>query len=317
MQGRTQTIFEIAEAELRNIADRASRLPTSVPELAFIKKLAGGIPIALDTGVHDSQRPRDSNQFYFDSLRNTFHLSMDFIASWERLRSDRQLSRDQIGRALRAFFLHEYFHIAQQLTSPRHSDARSAQTCTSTIDYYADACAALALYYMTDQDDQRWQDRFAAAIEGTYWAMVVFENPVTTLRSMRLKRHFRLHYQYHRCKHFRGEDLTRIQLLFMPSVDFSGMTGGTEYSREAVANLHATTAGPISWMVAPDENSMPRFIRLRPPPDRMASLVDGIYSADIQRSYPFFEHLFDENRFLVGGLAGDQPAQPITRHFGR
>lgn len=312
-----EEFYSLVKSEIDSISAAAQTLNSPIiPELRFLQDLVSH-SFTVTPEKHASFNPQNANTFYFDTAKRQMHISTGFAEKWLSMRTALALTDEQLRSGVAAFLLHEFMHVSQGLTSPRHSDAREAVTATYFIDYFADMSAAIAAFYLSQFQQGTWQPRLAAAIEGVWLAMAVFEFPISAAEPtlLRFKRYFLAHYQYHRVRHHRGKDPVKIQMLFLPAVDFFSLRSKAKITPAALLDAYDRSPETFMWLVAPDDASIPTLVRLRPPRNRVEALAHGIFEAQIADSYSYFEYLFSQAQFLLGGIRGDNPDQPLTRHL--
>lgn len=309
----------------------------TVPQISYLKSIQGKLNrLQYRLGYQVPKIKGDADNFAFDWDDDTFRFSPIFKQSWIDLFQYHKLNSGDREAALTIFVLHEIFHLQQDLTTAKHGDIRNAQSVLRAVDYYADANAVLAYSHLTMRNAKRPDLRLQMierGIRSALLAIEVFNHPLEKKRliTARFTRYFTWHMQYHRSRKFKiRDDPTWLQLLFEPTVDLHGITGRGSVKRRITRKgpilvtqkevlskrrIPKLEPGlPFLWLVMPNERAIPQIHRYYPDkPEITKLLFEGIFSGDLEKSKPFFDGLFLEYPFLVGGGVADPKAMAIHR----
>ena len=308
----------LVSGRIKDLKDRVRQSSSQTSQVLYLKKR---LPSILRYAAKEAvpKLKGDSGQFYLDLQRATLYFSVKFKEKWVSMFSGLKLTPQQQCVAIDIFVLHELFHVDQYLTSPRHADSRDAQAVLRTVDYHADANAAVAHFELGWLREQFEQIECAGLqvsrpgltllsmeIQGILRAMEVFEYPMVRKKIFpaRFLRYFTWHYQYHRISRFQNpQDITALQLHFEPTITIARLTGNHAVSKKvgkSWPNKATTITSNFLWIASPNRWAVPAVYRFNPlGQEKISGLFQGIFECDLSLSNPFFEELFDANRALI------------------
>ncbi len=325
---------DVFSSRLKWLKKAVSRLtgntPLYVPQLAYLKWLKE--QSGLDSLIyHRSKSPSkvegETADFYFSLLRGGAYFSKSFKAQWEGMASSLNLDPRQRAMAFDNFILHELFHIKQGLRNETYKDTDRAESVLRSVDYHADANAALAALYLYVEEDptfdiSEWNDLYCKIIRSITHQMYVFDwgNKETSWSASRVIRHLTWHMQYHRIAVFNPKrHFSDVQLLFEPAINLRNLAEASKagllkrgWSKREMRTPFKTP-WPDLWLAMPNEFGIPKIFRFsttdRP---KYEKLFAGIFDCDLDASGDFFDELFstDEAKVMTGGTESRVPVSP-------
>jgi hypothetical protein len=249
----------------------------------------------------------------FPMRRREWKLSSLFLANFKWLISNRNIDKERRATMIHLFVLHEIYHSHQGLTSERYRDIDNATVSLQRIDYLADAYSILACYQfytyfdkwdvrIGDQEEsdskpgqERWRDKLEYLIHSALRSMEVFEPKQESpfqLDVARFTRYLTWHFQAARAHHFTQNDTNIDDFLLTewPVLELRGLQVAQNHISQLAEydNLRLI----ISWA--------DHIYRLDASPSDIAKdIVDGVTSADYQRSKNAMRSLLDQAKRLV------------------
>jgi len=310
--------------------------PGSVPQLTTIRQ-----PEFYNTRVSDHP-PKDRDYgFYHEWPKHEFYFTDDFLIGWQgyfRSKAQEELSRlnlpastsagqlylrtleEEMLASIQMFFLHEFLHVDQHLTSYQHAEIEKAPSVLRLVDYHADAIPVLATQRRYDHYREQGLlgspssaiGMLARLIHATLWGIESFQfagkDKPTALGIGQFMRYVTWHYQLHRVSRFnRNLRIRDVQLDVLPTIDIRGLRS-YEFKENVVTKTpvpflkQGDYDPPFLWVGAPNAHGLAKVYRLWPtdPSRKIPLFFEGILSADADSTEPMFAELFDAHRALIG-----------------
>jgi hypothetical protein len=322
--------------------------PGSVPQLTTIRQ-----PEFYNTRV-SNQPPKDRDYgFYHEWPKHEFHFTDDFLAGWQgyfRSKAHEDLRRltlyantsegqrhlrtleEEMLASIQMFFLHEFLHVDQHLTSYQHAEIEKAPSVLRLVDYHADAIPVLATQRRYEHNREQGLlgspssaiGMLARLIRATLWGIESFQfagpKKVTNLGIGQFMRYVTWHYQLHRVRAFKPDlHIRDVQLDVLPTIDIRGLRSW-EFKENVVTETPVSFLKqgdydpPFLWVGAPNAHGLAKVYRLWPtdPAKKIPLFFKGILSADADSTEPIFAELFCEHRALIG--YEQQPPLSVVRN---
>jgi hypothetical protein len=333
-------IREVFSQELQSLIEvlktcDKNRLLSDVPQIACCRKQA-----VLDTILSEKPPSQQDYGFYHEWPQSKFHFSEKFLSDWrnyfeyktesvnlrnggdgEKAGADKVTAED-MRVAIQMFYLHEFVHVEQSLTSYRHNDIEKAPTALRLVDYQADAIPVLAMFSVYNGNPEKL-NRFgrkltpvqllARLVRAQLWGIESFQfsrkRKPKELGIGQFYRYLTWHFQLHRVRAYNPKgDLKNIRLEVLPTIDVRGLRQWELKDRTTVGVEPAPYQKmkgydpPFLWVGAVDETGLAKVHRLWPTdPDRkIPAMYQGILKADTGLTHGLFMELFDQNQCLIG-----------------
>jgi hypothetical protein len=338
---------QVMREELQSVQEavRAATSNASLANSPFIRPLLSSE--FFDAKVTDSQPTDPDYGFYHEWPKQQFHFRDDFTKNWQdyfRSKLEREVSRagaasgshealqikihvELITRAsIQMFFLHEFYHVNQHLTSYQHAEIEKAPSVLNFTDYHADALSILALFnlceaghsdlFEAEKNHGDWRHRLTSLVLAALWGMESFqfghEPAPATLGIGQFFRYVTWHYQLHRCRSFNQQSgVSFVRLDVLPAIDIRGLRRYEFKDNFVTTDVppYMKMQGsdpPFLWVGAINPVGLAGVYRLWPtdPGPKIAAFFEGILRADTEKTWPIFAELFDLNRELIGREAG-------------
>lgn len=337
-----RSVFRRELEDLKEAVARTEADANRAPWLAALTTAA-----LADASVVDEEPVDPRYDFFHEWPLGHFHFSDTFLKRWQdyfgrkceiRARAaesatspEEEHSRHeqavlQTKVAIQLFFLHEFLHVDQKLTSYQHQEIEKAPDVLRFVDYAADSLSIAAycnLYSVFDSPGRDWPtdwpERLALVIESALWGMESFQfSPGESLSNLGIGQFFRYvawHYQLHRAKAYNADAAPKsFRLASPPSIDIRGLRR-YEYKENVVTSHppeYLRQSGydpPFLWIGTLGTHGLPTVYRLWPtdPAAKIPRFFEGILSADSGLTWPVFAELFDEYRDLIGRTSSVTP----------
>lgn len=236
-------------------------------------------------------------------LQRKFFISPALFQNF-RIFWDEQGSEDSSReRMCKLFFLHEFFHLGQQIDSNTYAYSRNTKASISDFDYVADA-AAVKILYLLENSSGAWNDHLASVLRdhllcGEAFSYADDKREGKQMSGERLKRQMIWHLQYARAVSFKPERTfedfaiespLNVEILKLEHVDRRlNLTNENEIRPDDLKMIELQ----VSW-------GGYRIIHPMTLPSYTEKLIQGLFEYDFEGTVEAFRALFDQNLSLVG-----------------
>lgn len=221
-----------------------------------------------------------SSRFEIHEVDKSFRFAVRFRGEWESYLHGNTSGDFEKHAIYDLFLLHEAVHPLQLITGIRHSDAGSAPSIISALDYEADAFAVLALHILYKQcaeydvilgADRTLGHELAWNIDMLIKHMQVFNYQKTPehkyeivegLSYARFQRYLQWHYNYSRARRYRGEESDGLRLMRQPLLDIVFGAVPASMTKAGFSELDNSEKWPMSDRV-PEGKTESQFKRLK------------------------------------------------------
>lgn len=236
-------------------------------------------------------------------LQRKFHISPALLESFRSFWNELGSEDSSKERMCKLFFLHEFFHLGQQIDSNTYAYSRNTKVSISDFDYVADA-VAVKILYLLEGSAGAWNDHLASVLRdhllcGEAFSYADDKRKGKRISGERLKRQIIWHLQYARAVSFKPERTfedfaiespLKVEVLKLENVDRRlNLTNENEIGPDDLKMIELQ----VSW-------GGYRIIHPMTLPSYTEKLIQGLFEYDFEGTVEAFRALFDQNLSLVG-----------------
>lgn len=240
-------------------------------------------------------------------LQRKFFISPGLLESFRSFWDEQGSEDSSRERMCKLFFLHEFFHLGQQIDSNTYAYSRNTKDSISDFDYVADA-AAVKILYLLENSVGLWNDHLASVLRdhllcGEAFSYADDKREGKKISGERLKRQVIWHLQYARAVSFKPERTfddfvieapLNVEILKLEHVDRRiNLTNEKEVEPDDLKMIEIH----ISWRGS-------RIIHPMTMPSYSEKLTQGLFEYNFDGTVEAFRALFDQNLSLVGRELG-------------